>query len=280
MKRLLDWFLLTNSFTACCAMGLCMATERLVNDIPIPWFNKLDLLVFGCTLLVYNLHQAIKKRQWSHVGLPTITRHHQLAYGVVSMLGLVIASFGIRALSEQMITIFLVLGLISFAYSLPLLPFKHKNKKRLRDFGWIKILSLAGVWTVVTSVLPMLYWQKHISHYPLEILIRFLFIFTLCIIFDIRDVKDDIASNIRSFPQIVGLGNSYRVINVALILFILAGVAQYMRYPAWYRLVAVIVTAIATRMVAEYLKKNPAEKAYLLYADGMMMLYAALVLVL
>lgn len=276
MKRLVDWVLLTSTFTACCAMVLCMATERLVNDIQIPLFNQLDILVFGCTLLVYNVHQAIKKRQSSAVGLPALTVYHRQAYTAMSVLGLLIALQGLPALSERMISIFLTLGLISFAYSLPLLPFK--NKRRLRDFGWMKILSLAGVWTIVTSVLPMLYWQRHVADYPFEIIIRFLFIFSLCIIFDIRDLKTDIASNINTFPRIVGLQNSYRVINIVLVLFVLAGIAQYIRHPLWYRIMAVIVTAILTRFVAEYLKKVTSERAYLIYADGLMFVYALLVL--
>jgi predicted Co/Zn/Cd cation transporter (cation efflux family) len=41
---------------------------------------------------------------------------------------------------------------------------------------------------------------------------------------------------------------------------------------------AVIVTAILTRFVAEYLKKVTSERAYLIYADGLMFVYALLVL--
>ncbi len=278
MKKLLDWFLLTSSLTALCAMGLCMATERLINDIPIPWFNKLDMLVLGCTLVVYNLHKAIRRRTSTAVGLPSVTSYHRQVYTIMSILGMWIAMNGLSALSGRLLWACALLGGISFAYSLPLLPFK--TKKRIRDFGWLKILSLAAVWTIVTSVLPMLYWQRHLSDYPYEIAIRFLFIFTLCIIFDIRDVKEDSARNIKTFPQLVGLRNSYLVINASLLLFVVAGVVQYMRYPICYRLVAVIVTAIVTRVVAEYLKTHNSERNYLLYADGVMIVYALLVLLL
>jgi 4-hydroxybenzoate polyprenyltransferase len=279
MKKLLDWFLLTSSLTAFCAMGLCMATERLINDIPIPWFNQLDLLVFGCTLIIYNLHKAVIKRHSVEVGLPKLTAHHRLVYTLMSFIGFFIASIGFRAvLSEQMLVAFATLGLISFAYSLPLLPFK--TKRRLRDYGWLKILSLASVWTIVTSVLPMIYWQRHISDHPFEIIVRFLFIFTLCILFDIRDVKDDSASKINTFPQMVGIGNSYWVINISLILFIAAGIAQYLQYPVWERLLAVVITAILTRIVAEYLKTHNSERNYLVYADGVMIVYSLLVLLL
>ncbi len=279
MKKLLDWFLLTSSFTAFCAMGLCMATERLVNDIPIPWFNQLDLFVFGCTLVVYNLHKAVKRRRSVEVGLPRLTSWHRQVYALMSFIGLFMMAASFRVLlSEKMLIACATLGFISFAYSMPLLPFK--KRKRLRDFGWLKILSLASVWTIVTSVLPMLYWQRHISDFPYEIVVRFLFIFSLCIIFDIRDVKDDIASNINTFPQIVGIKNSYTVINISLIMFILAGIVQYLRYPLWYRLVAVVITAIVTRYVAEYLKTHNSERNYLIYADGVMIVYSLLVLLL
>lgn len=279
MKKLLDWFLLTSTLTAFCAMGLCMATERLVNDIPIPWFNKLDMLVFGCTLIVYNLHKAVRTRSSFPTGSQGAISYQRQKYVLMSLVGFCIASTSVRALfSERMLMACAILGFISFAYSMPLLPFK--TKKRLRDFGWLKILSLASVWTIVTSVLPMIYWQRQIAAFPFEIIIRFLFIFSLCIIFDLRDVKDDSARNIHTFPQIVGINNSYLVINIALAVFVLAGIAQYLRYPVWYRLVAIVITAVVTRIVAKYLKNHNSERNYLVYADGVMIVYAMLVLLL
>lgn len=278
LKKLLDWFLLTSTFTACCALGLCMATERLVNDARPQLFSRLHALVFGCSLLVYNIHPAVKKRVSSTVGLPRLTKYHQPVYAVIAGAGVLMAALSIPVLSAHMVIALAVLGFISFAYTLPILPFK--NKKRIRDIGWLKILSLTLVWTIVTSVLPMLFWHRTIINYPIEILLRLLFIFVLCIIFDLRDVQADKISNINTLPHIIGIANCYRLMNAALLLFCVLGVVQYMRHPIWYRMGAVAITAVVTRIVAGYLKTHNTERAYLVYADGMMMLYALLVLLL
>lgn len=278
MKRLLDWLLLTNVYTACCAVALCMATERLVNGARPDVLSRLHALVFGCSLLVYNIHPAIKKRASDKIGLPRLTEHHQLVFIALSAIGVVIGSLGLQVLSPAMVVACGVLGFISFAYTLPILPFK--NRRRIRDIGWLKILSLTSVWTIVTSVLPILFWKHSIADYPLEIVLRGLFIFTLCIIFDIRDMQTDSLSRINTLPRMLGLRNTYMLMNALLLAFVGVEVLQYLRHPLWYRMLAVIITAILTRIVARYLKNREREWEYILYADGLMLLYSALVLLL
>ena len=168
------------------------------------------------------------------------------------------------------------LGIFAFAYFLPLLPFG--DKKHLRDFGWVKISVLAGVWTMATSVLPILFWHKNISDFPFEILVRLVFIFTLCIIFDIRDMQADQVSNINTLPHKVGIRNSYRLINVTLLLLVALSVIQYARYQMPERFAGAILTVIFTWLVVRYLQKRPSERAYMLLADGVMLFYSVLVL--
>ncbi len=179
-------------------------------------------------------------------------------------------------LSLQLQLSSLGLGIFAFAYFLPVLPFKEK--KRLRDFGWLKIIVLAGVWTTATSVLPMLYWHKNIADFPLEILIRLVFIFTLCVIFDIRDIRKDMSSNISTLPGRVGLRNSYLLINFTLLLFVGLSIFQYWRYPSLPRLAGALLTAVLTRVIVSYLRTKPSARAYLILADGAMIIYSLLVL--
>jgi len=171
----------------------------------------------------------------------------------------------------------IILGSFAFAYSFPLLPFK--DKKRLRDFGWLKILVLAGVWTISTSVLPILASGGNITEYPFEIMVRFAFIFTLCIVFDIRDMQADLQNNIYTLPHKVGIRNSYRLIKFTLLLFVILSIAQYLHYPFEKRLAGALATAIITWIVVVYLRKHPSERAYLGLADGVMLVYAALILI-
>ena len=270
--RIADLFLYTSLYTACCAIGLCMATERLVIGYPPPFVSKLHMLVFGSTLLVYNTPRILRR---PNTGNPLKQQYRQW-HALLFLAGFVMAVVGIWGQPPVLQLASFTLSIFAFAYFLPLLPFE--NKKRLRDFGWLKIIVLAGVWTTATSVLPILYWQKDISSYPIEILIRLVFIFTLCVIFDIRDIRADISNNINTLPNKVGLRNSYLLINFTLLLFVALSILQYFRYPSVTRLGGALLTAAITGAVVTYLRRHPSEKAYLALADGVMIIYAALVL--
>lgn len=272
MSKVIDLILLTSIYTACCAIGLCMATEQLVTGATPVLFNHLHLLIFGSTLLVYNLHHAAKKQL-----SPLYAVFPQRLYWCMSLLGALMAAYGLYWLSWKMLVGCACLGLFAFAYSFPLLPLK--NKKKLREYGWLKIADLAIVWTVVTAILPIIYWDKSIADFPFEILLRFTFIFTLCLIFDMRDIQVDVANNISTLPAKLGLRNSYRLINISLLLFALLSVVQYVRYPVLYRLLGAILTALVTWSVVNYLKAKRSSRVYMLLADGVMLLYAVMLLV-
>ena len=272
IARFIDLLLYTSLFTACCATGLCMATERLIINASPPFIDHLHILVFGSTLLVYNTPRIMPGAHNS--------RLDRLLYGkwyfFFFCIGFIMTTVGLYKQSLQLQLSAIGLGIFAFAYFLPLLPFG--DKKHLRDFGWVKISVLAGVWTMATSVLPILFWHKNISDFPFEILVRLVFIFTLCIIFDIRDMQADQVSNINTLPHKVGIRNSYRLINVTLLLLVALSVIQYARYQMPERFSGTILTVIFTWLVVRYLQKRPSERAYMLLADGVMLFYSVLVL--
>jgi len=255
-----------------------MATERLLIGHTPPLFTSLHVLVFGSTLVVYNTHHIIKKStplisdrfDWSQ-------RYKHWNY-IFCSAGLIMCIGSLFWLSGRIFLACIVLGVLSFAYSLPMLPFK--DKRRIRDFGWIKILVLTSVWTIVTSMLPMLYWDKSLYDYPFEIVMRFAFMFTLCVAFDIRDMQTDLEADIFTIPNLIGIKNSYRLMNASIVLFSILSIIQYFRYQSVSRLIADLLTALITKLVIDYTRKYPSDKAYLGLVDGMMLLYGILVLLL
>jgi len=128
-------------------------------------------------------------------------------------------------------------------------------------------------------VLPMLYWQKNLAAYPLEMLLRFVFVFALCVMFDLRDMRHDLENKIYTLPNKVGIVNSYRLIYAALIFFAAISVVQYIRYPIAGRLAGALITAAGTWLIVQYVKKHSSDdRLYLLLVDGAMLMYALLVL--
>jgi 4-hydroxybenzoate polyprenyltransferase len=271
--RFIDLLLYTSLYAAFCATGLCMATERLINGYSPPMMNSLHILVFGSTLLVYNTPRIARMLN----GGLKAKQGYAKWYVFFFCVGVVITGLGLYGQSAAMLTVSCILGIFAFGYFLPLLPFK--NKKRLRDFGYLKIIVLTGVWTTATSVLPMLYWQKNLAAYPLEILLRFVFVFALCVMFDLRDMRHDLENKIYTLPNKVGIVNSYRLIYAALIFFAAISVVQYIRYPIAGRLAGALITAAGTWLIVQYVKKHSSDdRLYLLLVDGAMLMYALLVL--
>lgn len=253
-----------------------MGTERLLlNDIP-PLYSSLHLLVFSSTLFVYNAHYLVKKSTPELSDRFGWSVHHRLWHYLFMSIGIAGCTVAAFQLPENILIACGVLAVLSFSYSIPLLPFK--DKKRLKDFGWIKILVLTSVWTIVTSVLPILYHSKEMADYPYEILMRFVFMFTLCVAFDIRDMQTDMDAGIATLPNIIGIKGCYRAMGFSMILFIFMSFIQYARYPSLSRLVAELVVAFAIKIAIDYARKYPSDRAYLALVDGMMLLYAVLVL--
>lgn len=274
--RMINWLLYTSLFAAACSTGLCMATERLLIARIPPLFTALHALVFGSTLIVYNAHYIIKRAAPNTSDRYAWTQKNRYWHFIFFISGITICISSLFFLSWKILLGCVVLGFLSFAYSIPLLPFA--NKKRIRDFGWIKITVLTSVWTIVTSVLPMLYWDKSLTAYPYEILIRFVFMFILCVAFDIRDMQTDLDSDIFTLPNLIGLKNSYRLMDLAILLFMVLCTIQYIRYPSGTRFAGELITAVVTKMAINYTKTHATDRVYLGLIDGMMLFYAIMVL--
>lgn len=272
--KLIDWVLFTSLFAATCATGMCMATEKLLlNSTPVS-ITSLHLFIFGSTLVVYNLHFLLRSREGNH------TKHWSANYkfwhSIFIVAGSLMVLYAAMFLSVAILQWCLVLGLLSFMYSLPLLPFLKKS--RLKDYGWGKIIILVAVWTIATGILPIVYLHQSIADYPFEVVIRASLLFALCIAFDVRDMRGDALNSIRTIPNTIGAGRSYVLIDISLFIFLLSSIIQYIRYPLPMRLVAEIATVLVAKLVMIYIRKHPSDRAYLGLVDGVMLLYAVLIL--
>lgn len=279
IHSLVDWILYTSMFAAMCAVALCMATEHLLlNAIP-ELFTSLHLLVFCSTLFVYNTHYLLKKSTpelSDRYGWSQQHKYWHYLFLAIGILGCVISVF---LLPWELLVACGVLGVLSFSYSIPVLPINYE-KRRLKDFGGVKLVVLTTVWTIVTAVLPILYHDHNIIEYPYEILMRFVFMVTLCVAFDIRDMQTDMDNGIATLPNMIGVKGSYKVMSIAMILFIAMSIGQFLRYPSARRLIAELVVALCTKLAVDYARKYPSDRAYLGLVDGMMLLYGLLILLL
>ncbi len=267
--------LYSSLFAACCAVGLSMATERLLLGERPYFFTFLHGFIAANTLCIYNIHYYVKNIQPGVSDRADWSRRHRWLHVFFIFGGAVFSLICLWFLPFKVICVSIFLGVLALGYSLPVLPFPQK--KRLKDWGILKLILLSTVWTSVTVVMPMFYWNKRFEAYDVEFLLRFVFMLPLCIAFDIRDRDTDKENSIYTLPNAIGLSASYRLMYFCEFLFLTLAVWQYVRYPVLHRLISGIVIMSIASLVLFYSKKVKTDVFYLLFVDGMMLLYAALI---
>ena len=253
---------------------MCMETN-LVLGLPLNTISFYSF-VFGATLLQYNLHYLLKKSAvkdsdrlaWSQKNNPT--------HWLLICVALILITVSLFTFHLRHFVFLLIIGGISFLYSVPVLPFK---RKRIKDFGLLKILTITLLWTLVTVWFPIEQIFYGDLSFQLIFVRRFIFIFILCLMFDIRDVEIDRKENIKTLPVITGVRRAYQVGYILLVIFILLSVIQTIVIHNIAQLSAMIISAVATFLMIQYSKKNNTDFVYLAGIDGMMLLQALLVII-
>lgn len=263
MPGWLGFLLHTSVFVSLCALAMCMGAERIMTGRSVPLWSPLHALIVGSTLVEYNIHHMVN------------APHRSPANWIVGMTGAACCVIALPALNREVLAGTAVLGICSLGYSTPLLPFRYKQ--RLKDYGLIKIHVLTGVWVAVTTVLPALYWNVPLEHYWLELIIRALLIFPLCIAFDIRDIETDTAHDIHTLPVVIGLRNAYRAVDFTLIAYWLWALIRCIYRQDPKEIVVYSLSGIAAILAIYYSRRNPSSGiAYLLLIDGVMLVYGVL----
>lgn len=254
---------------------MCIETNLLLhlqlNSVTFYFF------VFGATLLQYNLHYLVKKSaisnsmqfEWSRKNKPT---HIQLM-----VVGLILIIAGLLSFHLHHFILLMILGVITLLYSQPILPFK--TKKRIKDFGILKISTLVLMWTLVTVWFPANQASVGLLSFQLIFIRRFIFIFVLCLMFDIRDEPVDRRENIRTLPVMVSIKRSYKIVYILLGIFLAISIIQFHNNRNIIEMNAMLISAIATAFIVNFSKKNNSDIVYLACIDGMMLLQAGLVII-
>lgn len=253
-----------------------MATEKLLTGSAPAFCSALHGFVAANTLCIYNIHYYIKNLPPGVSDRADWSARHRWVHPVLILAGGLLSLVCLFYLPLKVIAISVGLGLLSLGYSLPVLPFPQK--KRLKDWGILKLILLSLVWTCVTVLMPMFDYNKSFRAYEVEFLLRFVFMLPLCIAFDIRDMETDRENSIYTLPNAIGLQASFRLMDACLIVFCALAVWQYLRYPILSRLVGGFVITLCTKGMLLLSRKVNTDVFYLLCVDGMMLLYAAFIL--
>lgn len=273
LRKLSAFILFSSIFIALCAVGLCIETNILLG-VPLNNFS-FYCFVFGATLVQYNLHYLMKKAAVPNSERLRWSQRNRTIHVIFLLTGILLILFSFFSFYLEHFVILALLGCIAILYSFPFLPFGEK--RRIKDYGFLKIITLALLWTLVTVWFPANRWQTDPGLFTLVLAKRFVFMFVLCLMFDVRDIEIDSKEHINTLAVILGKKKSYLLSYILLLLFVALSFLQYYYLPQMNFLIAMIVSAIATWITIEITKKNNSDFIYLAGIDGMMLLQALLV---
>jgi 4-hydroxybenzoate polyprenyltransferase len=273
IKNLLEFILFTSIFVAGCAVAFCMETNILLG-IPLNNFS-FYCFVFGATIVQYNLHYLVKKVAAKDSARLRWSQRNKNIHVILLIAGSVLILFSLFSFHLEHFFILFVLGCVSFLYSFPFLPFA--KKRRIKDYGFLKITTLALLWTLVTVWFPVSGHAYDTGLFIFVFIKRLLFMFILCLLFDMRDIEVDNSENIKTLAVVLGHKKSYTLSYLLLFVFVLLSIAQYFYFPQMRFLIPMIISAAATLVTIEITKKSNSDFVYLAGIDGMMLLQAMLV---
>lgn len=211
---LLNWLLYSNVFIALCALAMTAQTLFLLDKEPTTSPALLGLVFFS-TWFIYTLHRLVSWRKLNaRLDIPRfqIIGHYQSHlkfYAGFSIIGAMACFFYLKCATQLAL---LLPALLSLGY---VLPFLGQKRLRLRDLHFVKIFLIAGVWSYVTVILPVLETGGHLEgtsfHLIGVFLERSLFIFIITLPFDLRDWKLDAHHAVKTIPTVLGPQNTIRL---------------------------------------------------------------------
>lgn len=273
LKKLLEFILFSSIFIAMCAVGFCIQTNILLG-LPLNSFS-FYCFVFGATLLQYNLHYSTKKIAVKNSERLRWSMKNKRSHFVLLIIGGLLILFSFFSFRMYHFLILACLGAISFLYSFPFLPFG--KKRRIKDYGVLKIVTLSLLWTLVTVWFPVNTMPADTILFMFVFSKRFIFMFILCLLFDLRDIEIDRKQEINTIPVAIGKKNCYNLSYILLALFLVISLFQYLYVPQLLFFIAMIISAVITLIIIQRTKKTNSDFIYLAGIDGMMLLQALLV---
>ena len=275
---LADVFIRSQLFIAFCAVGLGIET-CLVSQTPM---SLLVLaVIFFSSLFIYNgsrMHVSVVSEKGSK-GYSIHVEGSRLSISL-SIISVVILFGLLTACSWQQLLVFMSASIFSLAYTI---PFRHNGKswQGLRRNMLLKNIVLACTWAVATVLLPLTEYNADLL--DTEIIFMFLrrlfFIYSLAVIYDLRDMEPDRKAGMETIPLRYGEKGTQAWALAALGIFVLLVLADPFLSGgiSWKYAGALLLSALVAAVVVLNTQKIRKKKYYSMLVDANMLLQLVLV---
>ncbi len=212
-KNILDFYVRSNLHVGLAAG--CLTWITLDN-----WGFKsytTVLFVITSTVLSYNFIRLQRKNELAYPYQNWINRNNKII-SLAMIINAILVLLLFFQLRFNALMILIPSAVITFFYASKI---SGKNRLTLREVRGIKIVAIALVWSLVTVIFPLLQEQVPTDNNVwITFVQRFLFVFTITLPFDIRDLDLD-RKEIKTLPLILGTKLTKYLGYGALFIFIL-----------------------------------------------------------
>jgi 4-hydroxybenzoate polyprenyltransferase len=250
--------------------------------------DSLAIFVFFATFFEYNLHSFSGRFNiWEPLAILRYLTGSDIkpVLRVCVLVGFAGSLVCFFLLPIKIMIAVALFALFTIAYTLPLIKRKEKFV-RLREVTYLKVFTVAFVWSFVTVIIPILDINADFSITEAAIIFirRFLFIYAITIPFEIRDVEREKLFGNVSLPMIYGI-KTIKIIGLVFILvfIILSGLHEkYFSFVLEKRL-NIFVPLTLSALAAAWLIVNTSNKRtnwyFKFWTDGTMVLQFILLLI-
>lgn len=272
LRAITDFLLYSSCYTALVATVMVTQATLLLLHEPAP--GSLLALVFFSTLCSYNFHWYLSIPPGHDSAITEWNRLHPNLHLLLFLTGTAGALWYGWSYREHWLALAPAV-VLTFLYSAPKIPWGPFPG--LKRWAYGKTIYLALVWMYVTSLLPLfLMHRKPESWQTAYFAGRFLLIYAICILFDLRDREADIKEGIRSMityfslPKVKKLFNASLLLSTATYGFLLT---KGFSIPV---IVCLLVPVAITARVFHPSQQTRSDYYYYGFLDGLMMLSALL----
>jgi len=268
---LANYFIFGNIFIAICAVTMAWYTFAVFTS---PVNITLIAFIFFASISSYSFHSFLPTMEKGYSEKVNWSLPRKKYFFVLLIIGAAGSLFFLFFLKQDLK---LILSLILFTvlYSSPKIKFERFTF--FKKFGTAKTLYLAAIWTLVTVSLPLSSMDSFDTNQSILFFAnRFLLIYAICILFDLKDKEYDIKRGIKSVVTIFDEKKINGLLITCTILFFISSIAFYIFNKSVILISSLIIPGIILLFLLKRSKTTKSDYWFSFVLDGLMMLSSVL----
>jgi hypothetical protein len=252
---------------------MTMHTFRLF----LPGIDHFWLIGFiaSSTLLSYCLHWYLLDKNPGVTYRNKWTGSHKTFLLLQTIIGAIGAAFFFYSLHQYWLQL-VIPAFITMIYTAP----KITALNKLKSFAYGKTFLLAFTWAYVTIILPLwIYTSEWQIGYTTFFISRFTLIYLICLLFDFRDRKEDLAEGLTTLPSLISLKGLRIVFYSILTIFLISTLILLNGRFEYSEIMNLLMPGIILTLIFPICTRNFDDYLYYFILDGLMMLSALMSIV-